>query len=237
MSTARDLIKASLRLIGASASGETPSAEESTEGLSSLNDMIESWSNEDLLIPSITREVFPLSASTRRYSMGASGDFNTTRPMMVETVLIQESGTNPVSELPMRIMTSNEFASIQVKDTQSTIPTYVWVEYSNPLIYLNFYPVPSEAKNVVIYSQKALSTISNLSTELTFPPGYNRALKYNLALEIAPEYGMQISPDIQRIAMEAKANIKRKHTKPQYLYADAAVLGQGGTFNYLTGDE
>ncbi len=43
MATARSVIKSSLRLISAIAVGETPTAEEATDGLETLNDMLHSW--------------------------------------------------------------------------------------------------------------------------------------------------------------------------------------------------
>ena len=43
MTTARDLITQSLRTLGVLHSGETPSAEEANDGLTSLNQMLNSW--------------------------------------------------------------------------------------------------------------------------------------------------------------------------------------------------
>jgi hypothetical protein len=53
VATVRDRIKRAMRLIGAAATGETPSADELADGLTALNAMLSSWSLESLLVPSI----------------------------------------------------------------------------------------------------------------------------------------------------------------------------------------
>ena len=40
-----------------------------------------------------------------------------------------------------------------------------------------------------------------------YPPEWIRAIKYNLAIEIAPEYGVTVSPEIVAIAKEAKDTV------------------------------
>ena len=78
--TGRDLVSASLRLIGVVASGETPASSEATDGLSALNLLISSWSTDGLLIYAITAETpLTLTAGDGSYTMGTSGDF-TNRP-------------------------------------------------------------------------------------------------------------------------------------------------------------
>lgn len=49
--TGRDLVSASLRLIGAAAPGESLDAQVATDGLSALNRMIGSWNTEPLMLP------------------------------------------------------------------------------------------------------------------------------------------------------------------------------------------
>jgi hypothetical protein len=62
MSTVRDLIKGSLRLLGATATGETPSSEEQADALATLNALLDSWSLERLMITEKIREQFALVA-------------------------------------------------------------------------------------------------------------------------------------------------------------------------------
>lgn len=54
MSSYRDLVTSSLRSIGVLHSGETPSAEESTDSLDALNEMLNSWLYDGINLEHIT---------------------------------------------------------------------------------------------------------------------------------------------------------------------------------------
>lgn len=234
--TARDIISGALRLLGVIASGEPLGASEATDGLSSLNDMIDSWSNENLMIPNKVREVFALTGGKQSYTMGTGGDFSSSRSMWIEKVLVQLNSGASTLELPVKILTKDQFAGIILKQTQSTYPLYVYAEGTNPLETLNFWPIPQQANNVVIYSAKALAQLTTLTTALALPPGYSRALRYNLALELASEYGRAVPETVLEIAMASRAVIKRVNTEPQYLQVDNALRANTSTFNWYTGE-
>jgi len=85
----------------------------------------------------------------------------------------------------------------------------MWVQMGYPDITLTVYPIPATPVVMHIVSVQELTQPATLATELAFPPGYLRAFKYNLACEIAPEFGVEPAPTIQRIAMTSKRNLKR----------------------------
>jgi hypothetical protein len=234
--TARDLIAGSMRLIGVLATGETPSAAEQADALSALNDMLQSWSTENLFIPNVVRESFSLVAGQQAYTMGTGGNFSTTRPVDIDQAFIQDPGSNPISELPVRILTESEWAAIQVKGTQSTYPTQLYPEGTYPLETLNLWPVPSQTCTLVLYTKKLLTGTLVAGDTLSLPPGYSRALRYALALEIAPEYGRTPSDLIVATAAKAVENIKSKNIKPHYLAVDEALVSKHSGFNWITGE-
>lgn len=234
--TTRDLLSSSLRVIGALASGETLLANESTDALTGLNQLLDSWSTENLLIPNKAREVFPLVSSQGVYTMGTGGTFNTTRPMRIENAELQITSSNPAIEIPIKILTKDEYARILLKTMTSTYPLYLYAEGTYPLETINLWPVPVQVNNLALYSWKPLANVSNLSTALSLPPGYERALKYNLAIDLAPEYGRPVTAEVAAIAVESKAAIKRMNSKPQYLAVDDALRARPAVFNWMTGE-
>ncbi len=233
--TGRDLITASLRLIGAIAPGESIPAAEATDGLAALNRMIDSWSNESLLIYAKVREEFTLTASDGIYSMGTGGDFSTTRPVHIEEAAIEIVSASPTYEVPITIIrNATEWAAVISKDTTSELPQYLYAEGTYPTDTLNLYPVPTVANKLVLYSQKPLTTITALATSVSMPPGYERALIYNFAVEISPEYNRMVPDVVMQTAIDSKALIKRTNHKPSYLKCDPALLGKS-SFNIYSG--
>lgn len=234
--TVRDMIRRSLVLIGVLADGETPSSEMLSDGFLSLKDLLGSWSNENLIINAKTKEEFNLVGGQQTYTMGQSGNFNTLRAQKIENAIIQTL-SNPKQELPVEIITQDRWAAIPTKETESTFPTMIFQENSYPLDRLNLWPIPSAAIKLILWSWKPLSELSNVNTVIELPPGYDRAIRYNLALELCPEYGKEASPTVATIAVEAKENIKRMNIKPIEMVVDNAILGIGPkSFNILTGE-
>jgi hypothetical protein len=234
MSTTRDIIKGALRLIGTIASGETPSASEQSDALLVLNQMLDSWSNENLLVFDRTREIFPLVASQQAYTMGLAGNFNTSRPIEIERIGIINTGYTPNSEIPVRILTLDEWADLTIKSTTSSLPTAAYIEWTNPLIIINLWPVPNTGASIALYTKKSFAAITDVSLDIGLPPGYEKAIRYNLAVELCPEYGMPASAEVIQGATEGKANIKQTNIDPTYMACDVGSLGSG-PFNYLTG--
>lgn len=234
--TGRDMIAASLRLIAALEGGETPSAQEATDGLAALNRLLGTWSNEDLMIHTVVREEFALTAGDASYTMGSGANFNTARPIRILRATIEVQSSTPTVEYPLTIRTAEEWAAISIKDLTSSIPTDLFPEGTYPNETLNFYPTPSAANRVVLYSHKPLTEIATLDTNVSFPPGYDRALIYNLSVDIAPEYGRPVSDVVGMTAIESKAALKRRNHKPGFLKVDNALLDQGSTYDIFRGD-
>lgn len=234
--TARDLITNSLRLIGALANNETPSANEANNSLQSLNDMLDLWSTQKLLINASIQETFSFVGNQQTYTMGVGGNFNTARPQRIEQALYQQTTGATLLNLPIQLIDQDEFTALPVPNVQSTIPTKLFVNYTNPLATLYFWPVPSTAGILVLWSWKTLSTFATLDTTVILPPGYNKALRYNLGVELAPEYGKQVDDIVLAQAVDSKADIKRMNSKILLMSQDSALISRSAKYNYLTGE-
>lgn len=234
--TGRDLITASLRLIGVAAQGESIEAAEATEGLAALNRMISSWSTENLLISSKVRRTHTLVAGTQQYTIGPAGaSFTAPRPLRVDEVLIRDEGQSPALEYPVRVLSLSEWAMILIKEVGNSVPTDIYFEGTYPSETLNLYPKPSGSLKLVLWSWEPITAIATLDTVISLPPGYEEALIYNFAIRLAPEYGRPLSDSVVGIANESKATIKRMNHRPRYLRVDDALLSSDGRLDILTG--
>ena len=70
MAIALDIISRSLKDIGALESGESPSPDAVQDAFEMLNDLIDQWSNEDMMVFNITEIIFPLIPGQVQYTIG-----------------------------------------------------------------------------------------------------------------------------------------------------------------------
>lgn len=236
--TVRELIRKSMLLIGAISSGESLSADEASDGLSSLNDLLDSWSTDGLLIPAMVREEFTLTPAQASYTIGTGGNFNTTNPQIIEEARLLVTSSSPGFETPLKIYNVQEYADIQIKSLSTSMPEALYFQRGSPLSTIYLYTVPSEANKLVLYSRKALSNFANVNDDIELPAGYQRALRYNLALELAVEYGKAPSDYIMMTAQELKAQLIRVNMDPVYLKSDIQGIVQDSQkpFNIYRGE-
>lgn len=221
MTSALDLITSSMRLATVLASGETPTADEATDGLKSLNDILENWSLENLSVWQQNNEQFTLVAGTASYTIGSGGTFNTTRPIRCGLSYSRING----ADFPMTQWGLEEYNAVPVKTAGGIPERYVYIN-DYPLGALIFYPVPSVASTLFLNVDQILSFPVTLVTQLAFPPGYEKALRFNLAMNLAPEYGVTPPPSVGAIATSSKADIKRANKKRVVSAYDQTLLGQ-----------
>lgn len=210
MATASDIINNALRTSGILASGETADYSMANDALTKLNHLLESLSNENLVIYQNTQDSLTLDGS-QSYTFGLSGspDINSARPIKVHSAFYRDANS---IDYPVDVITQGEYFGIADKTTESDILTYIYVNptYPNATVYV--YPV-STSGTLLINSNKALTAFSGLTASVVLPPGYERMLIYGLASELMIEYGV-INPAIEQRYVDSKADLKRTNTNP-----------------------
>ena len=196
-----DLIRATLRLIGAISSSETPAADESSDALEALNLMLGSWGASRFLSASTGKVTHTCNGSTS-YTIGVGGDINTTRPTAIYNAYWSTGGL----DYPLTFLDYSDYQDIGIKNIGS-IPEYIVLKPDNPLSTIYLFPVP--ANGTLTLDNIRPATDLTLADDLPYPPEWIRALKFNLAVEIAPEYGFAVSPEIAALAQDSKAIVMR----------------------------
>ena len=233
--TAGDQINRALRLLGVLAEGETPTAQMSEDALVALNQMIDSWNTERLSVFNTQDQVFEWPAGEITRTLGPTGDFVGNRPVLIDdATYYRDPGTNV--SYGIKFINQQQYDGIAVKTVTSTYPQVCWVNMEFPNITMTVYPKPTRLLEWHIISIEELSQPAALTTELHFPPGYMRAFTYNLAMELAPEFGVEPSPQVQRIAMTSKRNLKRINNPDDVMALPYAIVATRQRFNIYAGN-
>jgi hypothetical protein len=233
--TAGDQINRALRLLGVLAEGETTSASVSQDSLMAMNQMIDSWNTERLSVFCTQDQVFTWPAGEYIRTLGPSGNFIGLRPVLLdEATYFRDPGTNV--SFGIKFINQQQYNGIAVKTVTSTYPQVIFVNMGFPNVTMSIYPRPTRDLEWHFISVQELSNPATLATELFFPPGYLRAFTYNLAMEIAPEFGVEPSPQVQRIAMTSKRNLKRINNPDDVMSMPYAIVATRQRFNIYAGN-
>jgi hypothetical protein len=204
--TPRTLITDAYRALGVLRPGQATSDDAVDDGFRALQDLVDAWQIEHLMIYAVARTAYPLTAGQSNYTLGTGGTLGTIRPIKVESAgLIGISG----QESQAHILTLDEWRAQK---------TGVFIDTSFPAANVGIYPAPAGGDQLVLYTWAPLTRFALLDTGYSFPEGYARALRWNLALELAPYASIQKKiPDIlyahvERNAIDSKAAIKSFHS-------------------------
>ena len=233
--TAGDQINGALRLLGVLAEGETPSAATSQDALNALNQMIDSWNTERLAVFSTQDQVFSWLPGFISRTLGPTGNFVGTRPVLLDDSTYFKDPASGIS-YGIKILNQQQYNGIAVKTVTSTYPQVIWVNMTYPDVEMYIYPVPTKTLEWHFVSVEELTQPALLATALTFPPGYLRAFRYNLACEFAPEFGIEPSPTVSRIAMASKRNLKRINNPDDIMALPYSMVGTRQRYSIYAGN-
>jgi hypothetical protein len=116
------------------------------------------------------------------------------------------------------MITRDEYDRLSNKQASGT-PTQLFYDYQDSIGYLYPWPVPNAAgTNIVATYHEPFDDMDNSTDRLDFPQTWWEAVKYNLALRIADEYGQVPSQSTVMLAAMTLENAK------------AASYEEGSTF-------
>jgi hypothetical protein len=235
MTSAGDIINGSLRLLGVLAEGEVPSAETSQDALNAMNQMIDSWNTERLAVFATQDQMFTWPSGVLSRTLGPTGNFIGSRPVLLEdSTYFRDPGTGV--SYGIKFINQQQYNGIAVKTVTSTFPQVIFVNMTFPDIEMYIYPRPTRDLEWHFISVEELTQPATLATQLHFPPGYLRAFRYNLATEMSPEFGMEPSSQVMRIAMTSKRNLKRINNPDDIMSMPYSLVASRQRFNVYAGN-
>lgn len=246
MPTSLQLGSRALRLINALASGQSLPAEETSDMLEAMNAALDSWRIRRLFVYQIKQEAFtwPIGQASRTIGgvtadgvLASEGNFTTVRPDRIESAFVRDSNNQ---DYPLTLYTQREqYDAVPVKSTQSTLPQYLFYDPAYPFGVLYMKSVPSSAITLLLNSWQQLQTFADTATNLALPPGYENAIVFNLAVDLAPEYGKEPSPTVAKRAVEYAAAVKSNNVPLMVAQLDPGIanagrIGRRGGYNIFS---
>jgi hypothetical protein len=286
--TALDLITGALRKINVLEASETPSASDSIDALQVLNDMLDLWTIDKLVIFSSTENLLTFTPGKYQYSIGnptggtfsgtlvggsptisgvtvpsglvtggtltdyqaalpsgttvnsigvntvtmsanalftvaapevftytVPGDFGIQRPFRITNAFtrITASGSTGL-DYRIQIIPRDKYTTIGLKGIAGPWPTAVYYDPTYPYGTLYFYPNPSIAGVLHLWTDTTLQAFPSLTQAISLPQGYDMAIKCNLALYLAPEYGKTAGALLVKQAANSLMIVKQLNAEP-----------------------
>ena len=237
MPDALDIITDALQMIGVYSAGANVTDADAELGLSILNDMIDSWSNESLTTYAYQTNSFFLQVGIKTYSIGPGGTINTNRPIRVGddagSAYLLDQNQN---KYPMDVVDQKTWNLRTTANVNSNLPDTLFYDPQYPLGLINIWPTPNMSYQCFFYSYLPLADFLTIDANFSLPPGYLLALKTNLAVAAFPYFkDGNISPIVALRADKALANVKRSNIRTVIAVYDGEIIARGqSTYNIRT---
>lgn len=213
--TVSDLIHSAMRLIGSIAAGEQLEPEELADAFVSLNQMLSSWNTEGASLfgrISLTKPVTP-----------AANFVTIPQPIKIDSASMTAGGI----DCPLEIVDALGWAAITEIGATAIITRKLYCNYLYPLSNVLFWPFQRVPATLNMWLYSPIEAFTTLDETIDLPQGYEAGLRWNLAVNLAPEYGRPIDQSVFAGAQNFKAslvqlnasNLMRSQTPPAALPA------------------
>ena len=219
---AQQIIDDAGSLIGVVGQGQSLSGADVQKMFNFLNMMLGQWSEQKHAVYHSLSTTFTAN-SKQSYTVGSGGDIDITTPALVESAILHNNGV----DFPMRVVRSfSDYNLIRLK-TLEAFPRLVFLDTAYPLANLYIWPIPNSAYDITIVTMAPFTEFAQLTDAVTMRPAYQMALVANLAVICAPLFGVQVTPDMQRMATTSIKTVKRNNTQLRVMQVEKTLLNRG----------
>lgn len=239
MATPRDMINRALRGLGYLSITKLASGAEETAAFQCLTELMQSLNQQHLWLYDSTRYAHTINANDGDYSWGTAGDITSVpRPDKLQGAsYLIGTGTGQLEKPIHVIQTMVEWQNYPLKNLTSTYPSAVFYDPQFPLGLLYFRPIPTGTLSSLLYVWTKIAAFASISTTISLPDGYARALRLLLQCELGPEFNMPVTQEMRDAAAEALGWLKSANMQPRPIGCDVAALGgSGSNYNIIADD-
>jgi hypothetical protein len=178
-----------------------------------------------LLVFANENDTYNLIANQQDYSIGPSGgDFTATRPVGIEGAFVTYNSL----DFPLKLLNQQEWNAIALKSFAAPIPNSLYYVAEYPNGKLHIWPKPSAAIPLTLSVNMQFTALSTGASSIAYPPGYSKALRYCLAVDLSAEFKIPLPKIVEDTAISELADIQGVNLQQQVSTFDPALTG-GGT--------
>lgn len=233
-----DIIRGALIEIGVKEPGEALDADELADSFTRLTGMFADWALEGLLIPGLKSASLTITSANngrQAYTMGRAQTDPDDNPDIVTTEIIEE-----VSSFNYR--RAGWDRDMPINPTSFAVISELWADYRNyprlyyfdaghPFTTIYFDANPLIGDRFTIWGAGHFPTDIEVTEDpdAILPPGYRETVLLNLAVKLAPSYGVKdgrsqgLSSQTRRDARLGKSRIKTRNLQTVEAPLDPAL--------------
>ena len=181
--------------------GSSLSADQLSDGLDILNDLMNLWQTQGLKLFLETETVIPLVAGQQMYSLMPGGDVSIARPLEIKEAAYWDQYSN---NRPLIKFSRQEWTNLSNRTAQGSVNQYFYeVLYDRMNVFLwNIPDTTAAAGTVHAVLRNQATQVSEDDNDVFFPPEWAIALRWGVADELTS--GMP-EPVQQRCQARAQA--------------------------------
>jgi hypothetical protein len=166
------------------------------------------------------------------------------RPLTIDSGFVRvattQGGTNVAGgylDYPLAMLSLEEYESLGIKQLNGPWAKMIYYMPAETLGTVYVFPNPSQGE-LHLFTTTIFREFQNLTDTITFPQGYNMALRWCLAERLMPMYGKVNQTQIAMInafAAQGKSTIKRTNMKPPQVarYPDSLLMGKAKDAGFI----
>jgi hypothetical protein len=204
--TRNQIIEAAMRKCGRLAKGQSADSTDLSNGMLALNSIIAEYQTLGMALWARKDYSVTLVTGQRDYTIGDGQTINTPFPQKMQKVVLET-----VTGGSMREIFPVAYQDFRLLNTESTgVPTSYTYQPKINLGVLSLWPLPDStsatAYTLQLTYQRPFEGFSAAGETPDFPQEWQNALIYNLAVSLAPEFGVPLE-DRKLLMQEAEKHL------------------------------
>lgn len=191
------VIDASLRVLGVLRSGDSSNGTQmETDASEALNLMLKAWQNLGIQLWTRKQQTVAFTTGTSNTNFKTpGGGVNVATPLRVVSAYRKDTS----SDVEMSSLSRDEYDRLSNKSSNGT-PTQFFYDYRDTVGDFYIWPAPSANTNIVVTYHRPFDDMDSDADDLDFPQSWMDAVKWNLAVRLAPEFGRPLTQEIVALA-------------------------------------